>query len=57
MTRARYLLLSAAMLGMWGIFRLTDLDLGAFGSVLLISAAVFGIVGLARDSSGNDERP
>ena len=54
MTRSKYLMLSAVMVGMYAIAQLTDLDLGGFGIGLLIIAAGFGVAGLVgnnRESS------
>jgi hypothetical protein len=54
MTRSKYLMLSAVMVGIYAIAQLTDLDLGGFGIGLLIIAAGFGVAGLVssnRESS------
>ena len=55
MGRVNFLVLSAAMLLIYGLAYLTDLDLGGFGLVLPFSAVVFAITGLAIGKSGDDK--
>ena len=55
MTRKKYLMLSACLAVIYGVARLTDLDLGGFGTGLLMIAAVFGVVGIAVKKTGTDE--
>jgi hypothetical protein len=51
MSRTKYLPAAGALLLIYGLAKLTDLDLGGFGVGILLGAAVFAIMALATPSS------